>query len=78
MVVIHISWKNGEQQHLEQLKCCVFFGQSGKIGRFAGRIGVKMCNSPSTLPSSLFHDSRWDFEGEFRGFCAVPTCFVGV
>ena len=55
-----------------------FFGHSGKIGKYAGKIGPKLCNSPGTLSSPLRYDSRWDFEEKFRGFCAFLPCLVGV
>ena len=55
-----------------------FFGHDGKIGKYAGRIGPKLCTSPGTFSLSLRLDSRWDFEQKFRGFCAFLPCLVGV
>ena len=54
-----------------------FFSLIGKIDRYVGRIGPQTFNSHSTLSSSPRYDSRWDFEEEFRRFCAFLPWLVG-
>ena len=44
-----------------------FFGHSGKIGRYAGIVGLKLCNNPGTLSSSLRYDCR-SLKKSFAGF----------
>ena len=68
----------GSKAAYSSWKYYISFGQTGKFCRYAGKIAPKLFTSPGTLSSSLRHDSRWDFEEKFRGFCAFLPCLVGV
>ena len=68
----------GRKMACDSWKYISFFGHSGKIGRYAGIVGLKLCTNPGTLSSSLRYDSRWDFEEKSRGLCAFLPCLLGV